>query len=128
MAYFARDNLLLSGWICVVLGASISIAVPESIGYTISFPLGVGGIIMLILGMRSDPEERVNIEQMRSWAPEEGPMREAGRVMYRIDTLIDPPIRTTIKCGSCGKVKWVEGGKPKSWTCPFCNIQLWEEE
>ena len=43
----------------------------------IAFPLGIAGIILLILGFRADPEERVNIETMRSWQPEEGPMRDA---------------------------------------------------
>ena len=128
LVQFAKTNFLLSGWVCVVLGASISIAIPDVIGLTISFPLGISGIVLLIIGIRKDPEERVNIEEMRSWQPEEGPMREAGRVMYRVDTLLDPPIKTTIKCGSCGKVDWVDGGKPKSWKCPHCGVQLWEEE
>ena len=125
---FAKTNFLLSGWICIVLGASISIAVPDAIGFTVAFPLGVAGIILLVIGIRKEPEERVNIHEMRAWAPEEGPMREAGRVMYRVDTLLDPPIKTTIKCGSCGKVDWVDGRKPKNWKCPHCGIQLWEEE
>ena len=46
---FAKTNFLLSGWICIVLGASISIAVPDVIGLTISFPLGIAGIILLIM-------------------------------------------------------------------------------
>ena len=125
---FEKTNFLLSGWLCVVLGASISIAIPSAIGLTISFPLGLAGLMLLIIGIRKDPEERVNIEEMRSWQPDEGPMREAGRVMYRVDTLLDPPIKSTIKCGSCGKVEWVDGGKPKSWECPHCNTILWEEE
>ena len=125
---FVRTNFLLSGWVCIILGASISIAIPDSLGLMLAIPLGIAGIILLIIGMRSDPEERVNLDEMRSWAPDEGPMREAGRVMYRIDTLLDPPIRSTIKCGSCGKVEWVDGGKPKSWSCPHCKTQLWEEE
>jgi len=125
---FVRTNFLLSGWVCIILGASISIAIPDSLGLMLAIPLGIAGIILLIIGMRSDPEERVNLDEMRSWAPDEGPMREAGRVMYRIDTLLDPPIRSTIKCGSCGKVEWVDGGKPLSWSCPHCKTQLWEEE
>ena len=128
VAKFVRANFLLSGWICIILGASISISIQEGFGLIIAFPLGVAGIILLVIGMRTNPEERVNIEEMRAWAPDEGPMRDAGRVMYRIDTLLDPPIRSTIKCGSCGKVEWVDGGKPKSWSCPHCNTQLWEEE
>ena len=59
---FAKTNFLLSGWICIVLGASISIAVPDVIGLTISFPLGIAGIMLLITGIRRDPEERVNID------------------------------------------------------------------
>ena len=125
---FEKTNFLLSGWICIVLGASISIAIPDALGVTISFPLGLCGLLLLIIGIRKNPEERVNVDEMRAWEPDEGPMREAGRVMYRVDTLLDPPIKSTIKCGSCGKVEWVEGGKPKSWECPHCGIQLWEEE
>ena len=67
MVQFAKTNFLLSGWICIVLGASISIAVPDVIGLTISFPLGIAGIMLLITGIRRDPEERVNIDEMRSW-------------------------------------------------------------
>ena len=123
-----RTNALITGWICTALGAAISISIPDAFGLMIAFPLGIAGIILLILGFRADPEERVNIETMRSWQPEEGPMREAGRVMYRIDTLLDPPIRSTIKCGECGKVEWIDGGKPASYTCPHCSTTLWEEE
>ena len=71
MVQFAKTNFLLSGWICIVLGASISIAVPDAVGVTVSFPLGVAGIILLIIGIRRAPEERVNIDEMRAWAPEE---------------------------------------------------------
>ena len=89
LVQFAKTNFLLSGWICIVLGASISIAIPDAIGLTISFPLGIAGIILLIIGIRNDPEERVNIEEMRSWQPEEGPGSHTPKAQAR--RLVDRP-------------------------------------
>jgi len=93
----------------------------------VGMPIGIAGIVMLILGLRAPPEMRIDEQALRDWAPEEIPMREAGRVMYRIDTTLDEPIRTSILCGSCGKLTWRDGGKPPAFTCGHCDTQLWDE-
>jgi hypothetical protein len=48
--------------------------------------------------------------------------------MYRVDTTLDEPKRSSILCGPCGTVTLVEGPKPNGYTCPACSIQLWQEE
>ena len=53
-----RSNALVTGWICTALGAAISITIPDAFGLMISFPLGIAGIVLLILGFRADPEEQ----------------------------------------------------------------------
>ena len=48
--------------------------------------------------------------------------------MFRIDTTLDEPIRTSILCGRCAEITWIEGRKPKTFTCPSCGIDLWKSE
>jgi transposase len=48
--------------------------------------------------------------------------------MFRIDTTLDEPIRTSILCGRCANIEWVEGKKPKNFTCPSCGTELWVSE
>ena len=33
-------------------------------------------------------------------------LRDAGRPMFRIDTTLDDPIRTSILCGRCAEITW----------------------
>ena len=122
-----RANMLLTAWICIVLGSGLTLGSSDPIALSIGLPVGLAGVVLLILGLRSPPEQRVDAAALRNWAPDEVPMRDAGRVMYRIDTTLDEPIRTSILCGRCGKLTWRDGRKPAAFTCGHCDTELWDE-
>ena len=81
-----------------------------------------------MLGLSMDDESHVDSGSVADWEPDSSKMPDAGRVMFRVDTTLDSPIRTSILCGRCGKVDWVEGRKPKIHTCSECDTLLWESE
>ena len=81
-----------------------------------------------IKSTRIDLDGEISEEEILSWEPDKTQMPESGRVMYRIDTTLIEPIRTSILCGKCGNIYWEEGVKPKSFDCPDCLITLWYEE
>ena len=64
----------------------------------------------------------------KEWEPSAIELRDAGRPMFRIDTTLDKPIRTSILCGRCAEITWIEGRKPKTFTCPSCGVDLWKSE
>ena len=94
----------------------------------ISAPLSIGGLALLILGisMRDGDNERGH--DVVNWTPSATPMPDAGRPMFRIDTTLDKPIRTSILCGKCACITWVDGKKPKIFVCPSCELELWSSE
>jgi hypothetical protein len=63
-----------------------------------------------------------------SWAPERATMPDAGRVMYRVDSTLDEPIRTSVLCGRCANLEWIDGLKPTIFQCPGCKTILWNSE
>ena len=73
-------------------------------------------------------EENVDPEKVAAWEPDSTKMPDAGRVMYRIDTTLEPPIRTSVLCGRCGNLDWLDGTKPKIHSCNSCSTLLWESE
>ena len=126
---YLRTNTVISAWSCMILGAGLILGVPGDVfALTIGAPLAFAGSILLLIGLRMQDENSINPEDIATWAPDAIPMPDAGRPMYRVDTSLDPPIRTSILCGPCGHLEWIEGKKPQSWKCPECNISLWVEE
>ena len=75
--------------------------------------------------MGNDAEKTLLHEE---WEPSAIELRDAGRPMYRIDTTLDKPIRTSILCGRCAEITWIEGRKPETFTCPSCRVDLWKSE
>ena len=126
-----RTNLFIASWMLILLAAGISVGVPGSGGLAVAAPLGIVGSIMLVwaISMKEEPQGLTD-EEISNWTPESDPLPPGagGSVMYRVDTTLDTPIRTSILCGACGHVEWVEGKKPVSYTCTGCDLQLWEEE
>jgi len=124
-----KINIIISGWVCIILGSLLLFSSGES-SLVLSFaaPVSVLGLILLILGLMYKDEGSINPEEILSWEPDKTEMPESGRVMYRVDTTLIKPIRTSILCGKCGNIYWEEGVKPKSFDCPDCLITLWYEE
>ena len=83
-------------------------------------------LLFFALGMPS--EAAVDPEELAAWAPDAVKMPDAGRVMYRVDTSLDAPIRTSILCGRCGHLEWVDGRKPAEYDCVGCSTMLWVAE
>ena len=115
----------------ILLAAGISVGVPGTSGLAIAAPLGIVGSVMLVwaISMKDEPQGLTE-EEISNWAPESDPLPPGagGSVMYRVDTTLDKPIRTSILCGACGHVECVEGEKPTAYRCTGCDLQLWEEE
>ena len=82
----------------------------------------------MFVGLGMAVEENVDPDKVAAWEPAAGKMPDAGRVMYRVDTTLEDPVRTSILCGRCGRLDWVEGTKPKSHACSECDTLLWESE
>ncbi len=124
-----KANTVLAAWICLILGAGISLTSSASdFALATAAPLALAGGVLLILGLSMEDEKFLDPESVADWEPDSSLMPDAGRVMFRVDTTLDSPIRTSILCGRCGKVDWVQGRKPKSHTCSECNTLLWESE
>jgi len=123
-----RLNLVISAWICIAFGSGILLADGSIIAISISAPLSIGGIILLILGLSMDDKDGESELSHQSWEPSASYMPDAGRPMFRIDTTLDEPIRTSILCGRCSNIDWIDGKKPSEFTCPKCGTNLWGPE
>ena len=120
---------MLAAWSCIALGSGVFLTSGESpFALAVAAPLAIAGIALLIAGLGMAGEENVDPEEVAAWEPEAGKMPDAGRVMYRVDTTLESPVRTSILCGRCGGVDWVDGPKPKSHSCSECETLLWESE
>ena len=82
----------------------------------------------MILGLSMDAEDRKSGSVDEPWTPSASYMPDAGRPMYRIDTTLEEPFRTSILCGRCANIELVEGKKPMQFTCPSCDTELWYSE
>ena len=123
-----RTNLMAAGWLCMFLGGGIVFGMPGALGLAIAAPLAISGCGMLLYGMSQPPQPKgLSEEEIRDWQPaaESLPPGAEGSVMYRIDTTLDEPKRTSVLCGGCGHLAWVDGGRPDAWTCPGCELELW---
>ncbi len=122
-------NTVLAAWACLILGGGIALTSGASeFAIATAAPLSVAGALLLMIGLGMDDEDRIDPSLVAEWEPDSSKMPDAGRVMFRVDTTLDPPIRTSILCGRCGKIDWVDGRKPRGHTCSGCNTLLWESE
>ena len=122
-------NLVIAAWVCILLAAGIVFGTAaNTFAIAVGAPLSIAGAALLIFGLGLPDESSVNLEELAAWAPDAVKMPDAGRAMYRIDTSLDPPIRTSILCGRCGHLEWVNGRKPLSYECVKCEKVLWTQE
>ena len=88
----------------------------------------IAGAALLLFGLGMPDESSVDPDELAAWAPDAVKMPDAGRAMYRVDTSLDPPIKTSILCGRCGHLEWVDGRKPAFYNCVECKTELWVAE
>ena len=119
-----RHQLLVVGCLLVVVGGMLSTGGQWTIGGTI----GLWGVVMSVAGFFLPDGHRIDAEAVAAWRPSAETLMDAGRTMYRVDTTIDPPIVSTILCGACAHIAEVDGGRPATWTCPGCGLDLWRSE
>ena len=124
MTRLSRENFLITGFICIVFGAFMTVAGLGSMAVTV----GLFGIVFFLVGMTMSRQVGMSPEAVAEWSPGGEMLPDAGRVMYRVDVTLDEPVRSSILCGPCGHVELVVGGKPSTYTCPACNMMLWDEE
>ena len=123
-----RLNIVISAWICIALGTSLLLYDNSMFSMSLSAPLSIGGVILLIFGLFMGDENAKTTVRDDSWTPNASLMPDAGRPMFRIDSTLDEPIRTSVLCGRCANIEWVDGKKPRSFTCPSCGAELWSSE
>lgn len=122
-----RQNLLMSGLICLCMGAIITIGIDPALA-AIGATIGLAGVCLFLWGFSTKPDEHgMSPEEIAAWTPASNELPEAGRVMYRIDTTLDEPKKTSILCGSCAEVTYLDGERPKVFDCPACGIHLWDK-
>ncbi len=126
-----RNNIFIASWTLILLAAGVSVGLPGASGLAIAAPAGIAGSLMLVwaISMKEEPKG-MSEKDISKWTPETDPLPPGagGSVMYRVDTTLDDPIRTSILCGSCGQLEWIDGRKPSVYACPGCGQELWEEE
>ena len=120
-------NTIISAWLCIAIGSGLTLSGGSPFSIALSAPLSIGGVILLIVGINMG-DNGAKSQISNEWEPSAMEMRDAGRPMFRIDTTLDEPIRTSILCGRCAEITWIDGRKPKSFTCPSCAIDLWNSE
>ena len=119
-----RENLILSGMICIAFGGFLTIGGVLSMGVII----GVSGVFLFVIGMGTSSNQTLAPEEIAAWKPSAEQLPDANRIMYRVDVTIDEPKKTTILCGPCGTVTEIDGDRPSEFTCPSCNKKLYEDE
>ena len=124
-----RVNLAISGWICIVIGGGVILGSGASgLSFAIAAPISISGIVLLMAAIGMTNEDGLSIEEIHAWSPEGDFLPDAGGPMYRVDTTLIPPIKTTILCGRCGNLEMIDGPRPSIYSCEKCKIDLWEEE
>ena len=124
MTRLSRENFLITGFVCIFFGASMSVANLGPMAITV----GLFGVVFFLTGMSLGRQTGLSLEAVSKWKPDEEMLPEAGRFMFRVDVTLDEPIQTSILCGQCGNVEVQDGPRPSAYVCPKCDLQLWQEE
>tara|TARA_B100001113_G_scaffold326778_1_gene299921 strand:- start:78 stop:455 length:378 start_codon:yes stop_codon:yes gene_type:complete len=124
MTRLSRENFLITGFVCIFFGASLSVANLGPMAITV----GLFGVVFFLTGMTMGRQAGLSPEAVANWRPDSETLPEAGRFMYRVDVTLDEPVRTTVLCGPCGTVQVLDGPRPNTYTCSDCDLQLWDEE
>lgn len=131
---YLRKNLILSGWVCFIIGTGIFFSGLNEILVIIAVTVSLSGILLILVGIGSK-EQGLAREDISNWKPsksdladEEDIIFEKKRIKYRIDTTLDDPIKTSVLCGNCSELTIISNFRPDYFKCPKCNLELWNEE
>ena len=124
MTRLSRENFLITGFFCILFGASMSVAGLGPMAMTV----GLFGVVFFLVGMSLGRQTGLSPEAVAQWQPDAEKLADAGRFMYRVDVTLDEPVRTSVLCGVCGHVEVLNGPRPTGFTCPACGTRLWDEE
>lgn len=131
---YLRTNFIFSGWICLIFGTGIVFSDLDGVLSVIGTTMSLAGLTLILLGI-SSKQQAMTPNQISSWKPSKDDLDdpvasnfENKKIKFRIDTTLDEPIKTSILCGNCSEITIVENSKPKSFKCPKCKLELWDEE
>ena len=131
---YLRKNLILSGWVCLIIGTGLVFSDSSGMLSIIGTTLSLAGLGLIILGI-SSKNQGMGPSQVAAWKPSQDDLEdplasnfENKRIKFRIDTTLDEPIKTSILCGNCSELTIIEDLKPKFFKCPACKLELWDEE
>jgi hypothetical protein len=119
-----RENFLITGFVCIVFGASMSVAGLAPMAMTV----GMFGVVFFVVGMTMGRQSGLSDEAVARWTPDAEMLPDAGRFMFRVDVTLDDPVTSSILCGPCGHLTVQSGPKPSVFSCPKCTRLLWDEE
>mgnify|MGYP004255396039 CR=1 FL=1 len=123
---FSLQNIFISSFFCILVGTILFINSQSILWSSASVTIFIAGIILMIIGLILKISITMDTKKIDNWVPDSNYLPDAGRAMYRIDTTLTSPTKTSILCGKCKHIEWVEGKKPTSYTCTNCGILLWE--
>ncbi len=125
----SRVNLAMSGWACIVIGSGIILSSgPSSMVLAVAAPISISGVALLMAAIGMGQTEEINHDEIHAWTPDADLLPDAGGPMFRVDTTLIAPMKTSILCGRCGNLEVLNGPKPSKYICHECEILLWEEE
>ena len=119
-----KENFLITGLVCIVFGGFLTVGGVWAMGFTV----GLFGVVFFVVGMTVNRQASLTPAEVAAWSPEQAPLPDAGRFMYRVDVTLDDPVRSSILCGPCGHLEVVSGPRPPSYRCVACDRALWDEE
>jgi len=122
------SNIAFIAWVCIALGTGIIFFDGTPLSVSIAAPFSLVGIALLLYAIGWAENRGMSATEVSDWTPGSSILPDAGRPMYRIDTTLEEPIRTSILCGRCSHIEWVIGSKPNEYSCVSCETQLWTTE
>ena len=78
MSRLSRENFLITGAVCIVFGAAMSVANLGPMAMTV----GLFGIVFFITGMSLGRQTGLSPEVIAGWIPDEEMLPDAGRFMF----------------------------------------------
>ena len=89
MTRLSRENFLITGFVCIFFGASMSVANLGPMAMTV----GLFGVVFFVVGMSMGRQTGLSPEAIAGWTPEGEMLPDAGRFMFLSLIHISEPTR-----------------------------------